>query len=34
MVEHVFNPCIKRDRDMQISEFKANLQTKFQDIQA
>jgi hypothetical protein len=29
-----FNPSITGDRAMQISEFKVNLQNKFQDSQA
>jgi hypothetical protein len=34
MVVHAFNPSIIGDRVMQISEFKVNLQSKFQESQA
>jgi hypothetical protein len=34
MVVHALNPSITGDRAMQISEFKVNLQSNFQENQA
>ena len=31
MLVHAFNPSLTEDKGMQVSEFKVNLQSKFQD---